>query len=64
MELRQNNDPREEFDWCPCHVKENRHQCAGNAGTQYLLFLNENTRMFYGDAKERMDGVLKNILKT
>ena len=36
-----------------------RSMATGYAGVQNPLFFKENTRMFFGDAKQRLDEVLK-----
>ena len=38
-----------------------RSMATGYAGVQNPLFFKENTRMFFGDAKERLDEVLKDL---
>lgn len=38
-----------------------RSMATGYAGVQNPLFFKENTRMYFGDAKERLDAVLKAI---
>ncbi|MEM7027568.1 MAG: Re/Si-specific NAD(P)(+) transhydrogenase subunit beta [Pseudomonadota bacterium] len=38
-----------------------RSMATGYAGVQNPLFFKENTRMYFGDAKESLDAVLKNI---
>lgn len=40
-----------------------RTMATGYAGVQNPLFFKENTRMFFGDAKESLDAVLKNLAK-
>jgi NAD(P) transhydrogenase subunit beta len=39
-----------------------RSMATGYAGVQNPLFFKENTRMYFGDAKETLDAVLKEIL--
>jgi NAD(P) transhydrogenase subunit beta len=39
-----------------------RSMATGYAGVQNPLFFKENTRMYFGDAKESLDAVLKEIL--
>lgn len=39
-----------------------RSMATGYAGVQNPLFFKENTRMYFGDAKESLDAVLKSIL--
>ena len=39
-----------------------RGMATGYAGVQNPLFFKENTRMYFGDAKESLDAVLKEIL--
>ncbi len=39
-----------------------RSMATGYAGVQNPLFFKENTRMFFGDAKQRLDEVLKALL--
>jgi len=39
-----------------------RGMATGYAGVQNPLFFKENTRMYFGDAKESLDAVLKDIL--
>ena len=39
-----------------------RSMATGYAGVQNQLFFKENTRMYFGDAKETLDAVLKEIL--
>ena len=39
-----------------------RSMATGYAGVQNPLFFKENTRMYFGDAKETLDAVLKDIL--
>jgi NAD(P) transhydrogenase subunit beta len=36
---------------------------SGYAGVQNPLFFKENTRMFFGDAKDSLESVLKEIPK-
>jgi NAD(P) transhydrogenase subunit beta len=40
-----------------------RSMATGYAGVQNPLFFKENTRMFFGDAKDSLDAVLKNLAK-
>ncbi len=40
-----------------------RSMATGYAGVQNPLFFKENTRMYFGDAKESLDAVLKNLLQ-
>ena len=40
-----------------------RSMASGYAGVQNPLFFKENTRMFFGDAKQSLDAVLKEISK-
>jgi NAD(P) transhydrogenase subunit beta len=40
-----------------------RTMATGYAGVQNPLFFKENTRMFFGDAKDSLDAVLKNLAK-
>jgi NAD(P) transhydrogenase subunit beta len=39
-----------------------RSMATGYAGIQNPLFFKENTRMYFGDAKESLDAVLKELL--
>ena len=38
-----------------------RSMATGYAGVQNPLFFKENTKMLFGDAKESLDAVLKNL---
>ena len=38
-----------------------RSMATGYAGVQNPLFFKENTRMYFGDAKESLDAVLKGL---
>ena len=38
-----------------------RSMATGYAGVQNPLFFKENTRMLFGDAKESLDAVLKDL---
>jgi NAD(P) transhydrogenase subunit beta len=40
-----------------------RSLASGYAGVQNPLFFKDNSRMFFGDAKDSLDNVLKEITK-
>ena len=43
------------------HLLLQRGMASGYAGVENPLFFLENTRMYFGDAKESLDAVLKQL---
>ena len=51
------------YNVCYTKLLRKRSMASGYAGVQNPLFFKENTRMFFGDAKDSLEKVLKEIAK-